>query len=61
MTNYSLFDRCYHVNVVHLLERSGRTEEANLAVGAITGFMLALALGASASIAEGGMVTLHIP
>ena len=40
--------------VVHLLERSGRTEEANLAVGAITGFMLALALGASASIAEGG-------
>ena len=40
--------------LVHLLERSGRTEEANLAVGAITGFMLALALGASASIAEGG-------
>ncbi|MBA40935.1 MAG: hypothetical protein CMB17_03510, partial [Euryarchaeota archaeon] len=39
--------------LVHLLERSGRTEEANLAVGAITGFMLALALGASASIAEG--------
>ena len=39
---------------VHLFERNGRNEEANLIFGAISGFMFALVLGANASLAEGG-------
>ena len=39
---------------VHLFERNGQNEEANLVFGAISGFMFALALGANASLTAGG-------
>ncbi|MAK26010.1 MAG: hypothetical protein CMA02_01905, partial [Euryarchaeota archaeon] len=35
--------------IVHLFERNGQNEEANIAFGAITGFVFALTLGANAS------------
>ena len=40
--------------IVHLFERNGQNEEANLAFGAIAGFVFALTLGANASLADGG-------